>query len=98
MSFARGFYWRYSMGDWVETVNVKSIIDSYQEYDDLSPEQLKECANKLYDLLSKSEIMKDCDFLEDLKDNDFDGDAEAFDEVLEGIYDYADEHRVWMGP
>lgn len=83
--------------DWLYKINIKQFLS-----DNDSDEEVKRIAP-----LVAKELRKAAPFREDYPHSDLGAtrvsdlehseDAEGFNEALENIYNYADDHAVWLG-
>ena len=81
---------------WLETIDIKQFLNQDVAVENLTEEDVKDSAEKIAATLSVSKF-KDADlaFLcSDLKNTK---DVEAFEFVLNRIYDWADRRKVWLG-
>jgi hypothetical protein len=88
------------MGNWVTTVEVNSIL---KNFDCSSDEEAHAMLTKIADLM---EPLIDSPFLDEAARDSLDWvvedlrqcyEMEEGEYVLSALYDWADEHRVWLG-
>lgn len=82
---------------WKMSVNIKPLIG-----DDVSEEGAKRAGKGISDLLSRRLLVRDHYATDQTLRNIIDGlgeveDVDEFNDVLEDLYDWADENRVWLG-
>ena len=78
---------------WLHTVGIKHLLAEDEEY-----ESVKNTMNKIADILSKEKSFQDFastiqKFRDIPEDEDF---LECANDLLDELYDYADEHRIWI--
>jgi hypothetical protein len=78
---------------WLHTVEIKHLLAEDAEY-----ESVKKTMNEIADILSKEKSFKDfASTIEKFRDIPEDDDfLEYANDLLDELYDYADEHRIWI--
>lgn len=77
---------------WAHKVNIKQFLTEDAVTEEIGQNVVAE--------LKKADPFQGedaADILYDLLDAAKEGDTELFNYMLDAVYDYADEHRVWLG-
>lgn len=83
------------MAVWKHEICIRPIIEEFED-DKIT---VQECAKKIHALLAQHELTEFEGFTDEMHmwSNDPDATAEDVDGLLQDIYDYFDEHRIWSG-